>query len=89
MKQKYPIVIAHCRDQAFYGGSCYDTERAKFEVSKLTIVGHLIRNDPEKVAVATELCDDYEVRYVHVIPWVNISKLERLNTVEEIERAKL
>jgi len=85
MEQKYPIVAVHSIDQAYYGGT-YDPNRKEFELTKTIIVGHLLHNDPEKVVLASEHCDDCDVRYVHVIPWINIITMERLNTAEEIER---
>jgi len=86
MKQVYPIVAVHTTDQAYYGGT-YDPRTKEFELIEIIIVGHLIRNDSEKVVVATEHCDDHDVRYVHVLPWEGISKVQELTVVDkEVER---
>lgn len=85
MEQKYPIVMVHCTDQSYYGGT-YDPRIKEFEPVEIIIVGHLIHNDPEKIVVASEYCSDHDIRYVHVLPWAGIDKVERLKTAEEIVR---
>jgi len=85
MEQKYPIVMVHCKDQVYYGGT-YDPRVKEFDLIDIIIVGHLIHNDPEKIVIATEHCSDHDVRYVHVLPHDSISKIERLAPEKEIER---
>jgi len=77
MKQKYPIVRLHCRDQAFYS-SVDDPRSTEYPIVEMIIVGHLLLKDEEKVVVAFEFFDDHDVRYVSSVPIQDVIELEVL-----------
>lgn len=76
-KQRYPIAVVHCIDQAFYSGT-YDPRTQKFTPSEMCIAGHLLSKDSKNVVIALEYFNDHDVRYVTVIPMVNIVSMEVL-----------
>lgn len=82
MKQKYAYVVIHSFDQAFYGGT-YDPREKEFTVGRQIMLGHLLSANDEKVVIASELFDDYDVRYVSVIPRINVIKMEILREPEK------
>ena len=82
MKQRYPIVVVHSLDQAFYPG-IWDPRTKEFTLSELCTVGHLLHRDDKAVVVASEYFDDCDVRYVSVIPVNAIIEMKVLYEPEE------
>lgn len=76
-KQRYPIVVVHCTDQAFYSG-VYDPRTDEFTPSEMCISGHLISKDDKNVVIALEYFSDHDVRYISVIPMNTITDMEVL-----------